>query len=51
MSNDKKTPMTPKDASRIQSSSDKTGRNQDFKTRAQSAADKGRSQQGGKSKK
>jgi len=51
MSNEKKSPMTPKDARRIQSNSDKTGRNQDFKARAQSAADKGGAQRGGKSKK
>ena len=51
MSNEKKAPMTPKDASRIQSTADKTGRNQDFKTRAQSAADKGRAHQGDKSQK
>jgi hypothetical protein len=50
MSNEKKT-MTPADARRIQSAADKTGRNQDFKSRAQSTADKGRTQQGGKSKK
>ncbi|KAG2219376.1 hypothetical protein INT45_006084 [Circinella minor] len=31
-------PMTPSDASRIQSHADKTGTNQDFKSRAQSAA-------------
>jgi hypothetical protein len=36
----KKTGMTKKDASRIQSSADKTGKNQDFKARAQKAADK-----------
>ena len=33
-------PMTPKDASRIQSNSDRTGTNQGFKSRAQSAAAK-----------
>jgi len=32
--------MTKEDAARIQSHSDKTGTNQDFKARAQSAADK-----------
>lgn len=36
----KKTSMTRKDASRIQSHADKSGRNQDFKARAQRAADK-----------
>ncbi|OAD72840.1 hypothetical protein PHYBLDRAFT_146160 [Phycomyces blakesleeanus NRRL 1555(-)] len=35
-----KSQMTPKDAARIQSHSDRTGINQDFKSRAQSAADK-----------
>ena len=35
-----KTPMTPKDASRIQSHSDRTGTNKGFKTRAQSTAAK-----------
>lgn len=35
-----KTPMTPSAASRIQSHADKSGTNQDFKSRAQSAADK-----------
>lgn len=34
----KQTPMTPKDAARIQSHADGTGRNQDFKARAQQAA-------------
>ena len=34
----KKTPMTQQDASRIQSNSDRTGKNQDFKKRAQRAA-------------
>ena len=33
-------PMTAEDAKRIQSSADKSGTNQDFKARAQSAADK-----------
>lgn len=37
----KKTPMTPEAARRVQSHADKTGTNQDFKARAQSAADKG----------
>ncbi|KAI9020726.1 hypothetical protein CLU79DRAFT_836087 [Phycomyces nitens] len=32
--------MNPQDASRIQSHADRTGTNQDFKSRAQSAADK-----------
>ena len=36
----KKTKMTPKAASRIQSHADKTGKNQDFKARAQSSAAK-----------
>ncbi len=36
----KKAEMTKKDASRIQSRADKTGENQDFKARAQRAADK-----------
>ena len=49
-----KTPMTPKDASRIQSTSDRTGTNQDFKSRAQSAAAKngngGSGKSGGKGK-
>ena len=35
-----KTSMTPKDASRIQSHSDRTGTNQGFKSRAQSTAAK-----------
>ncbi|WP_316558503.1 hypothetical protein [Methanimicrococcus hongohii] len=35
-----KTPMTQKAASRIQSSADKSGSNQGFKARAQSAASK-----------
>lgn len=39
MSN-KKTPITPDAARRIQSHADRTGTNQDFKSRAQSAADK-----------
>lgn len=33
-----KAPMTPEAAQRIQSNADKTGNNQDFKSRAQSAA-------------
>jgi hypothetical protein len=36
----KKTAITKKDASRIQSRADKTGKHQDFKARAQRAADK-----------
>lgn len=36
----KKSPMTPADAARIQSSADRKGTNQDFKARAQSAGDK-----------
>lgn len=39
-SSESKTPMTPKDASRIQAKSDQTGNNKDFKARAQSAAAK-----------
>lgn len=35
-----KSKMTSKDARRIQSHSDRSGRNQNFKTRAQSAAAK-----------
>jgi hypothetical protein len=35
---DPKTPMTPKAASRIQSAADRSGTNQGFKGRAQSAA-------------
>jgi len=35
--------MTKKDASRIQSHSDKTRKNRDFKKRAQSSADKQKS--------
>ncbi|KAI9250897.1 hypothetical protein BDA99DRAFT_563820 [Phascolomyces articulosus] len=42
-----KTPMTPADASRIQSHADKTGQYQDFKARAQSAAARN-TQYGGK---
>lgn len=41
------TPMTPSAASRIQSHADKSGANQGFKSRAQSAAAKNTS--GGKS--
>lgn len=40
MSDKKQTPMTPVDASRIQSHADKTGTNQEFKARAQSAGAK-----------
>lgn len=36
----KKTPMTKEAASRIQSNADKTGKNEGFKERAQSAAAK-----------
>ena len=36
----KKGKMTKKDSSRIQSHADRTGRNKDFKRRAQSATDK-----------
>jgi hypothetical protein len=36
----KKKSMTKEDAARIQSNADKTGKNQDFKARAQRAADK-----------
>ena len=35
-----KSTMTPKDAARIQSHADKTGTNQDFKSRAQRTAAK-----------
>ncbi len=34
-----KNPMTPRDAQRIQSHADRTGKDQDFKERAQRAAD------------
>ena len=44
-----KTPMTPKDASRIQSHSDRTGSNKGFKSRAQSSAAKSGSGAKGKS--
>ena len=37
---EEKTPMTPEAAARIQSNADRTGTNQDFKSRAQSAAAK-----------
>ena len=40
MPKNEKTPMTPTDASRIQSHADRTDTNQDFKARAQSAAEK-----------
>ncbi len=40
MSDKKSTPMTPTDASRIQSRADKEGKNQDFKERAQRAGEK-----------
>lgn len=40
MAKGSKSPMTKEAASRIQSAADKTGTNQDFKARAQSAADK-----------
>jgi len=36
----KKSPMTSKDAARIQSHADRSGSNQDFKARAQRAAAK-----------
>ena len=36
----KQRPMSKEDATRIQSHSDRTGENQDFKARAQSAADR-----------
>lgn len=39
-----KTPMTPDAASRIQSHADRTGDNQDFKSRAQSAASRRQSE-------
>lgn len=41
--------MTPEDAARIQSHADKTGTNQDFKAKAQSAAAKNQQQGGEKS--
>ena len=44
-----KTPMTPSAASRIQSQADKSGTNQGFKSRAQSASSKN-SSDAGKSK-
>jgi len=44
------TPMTPKDASRVQSHSDKTGTNKGFKSRAQSTAAKNSGGGSGKSK-
>jgi hypothetical protein len=40
MSDKKQSPMTPQDASRIQSNTDKTGADPAFKKRAQSAGDK-----------
>ncbi len=40
-STESKTPMTPEAAARIQSHADSTGTNQDFKSRAQRAAEKG----------
>ncbi|MEE9377292.1 MAG: hypothetical protein V3V33_04570 [Candidatus Lokiarchaeia archaeon] len=39
-----KNKMTPKAARRIQSHADKTGKNQDFKARAQKAATKAKKQ-------
>lgn len=42
-----KTPMTPEAASRIQSNADKTGNNQDFKARAESAAAHNQAKGGG----
>lgn len=39
MSEKKHTPMTPQDASRIQSHADRTGTNTGFKERAQRAGD------------
>lgn len=44
MSDKKQTTMTPTDASRIQGHADKTGTNQSFKERAQSAGDKNANQ-------
>lgn len=38
--NANKTPMTPKDAARIQGAADRTGTNANFKARAQAAAAK-----------
>lgn len=42
-----KTPMTPQDASRIQSSTDRKGTNDGFKERAQSAGAKNEAGKGG----
>jgi len=42
--------MTSEDASRIQSNADRTGTNQDFKSRAQSAAAKNSASGGGGNK-
>jgi hypothetical protein len=50
MSDKKPTPMTPKDAARIQSNADKTGENQGFKERAQRSADKNANDAGDKKK-
>lgn len=44
---EKKVPMTHEAASRIQSHADRTGNNQDFKERAQRAAEKNRDVGGG----
>lgn len=44
--NTPKHPMTPEDASRIQSDADKHGHNEEFKRRAQSAGDR-RANEGG----
>lgn len=46
MAKDEKTPMTPADASRIQSHADRTGTNQDFKSRSQAAAAKNSTEEG-----
>jgi hypothetical protein len=42
-----KTPMTPEAAARIQSNADRTGTNQDFKARVQTAAAKNEAPKGG----
>lgn len=44
MADDKKKPMTPDDAARVQSHADRSGRNEDFKRRAQSGADRNEGQ-------
>jgi len=49
MPKNEKAPVTQADAARIQSQADRTGTNQDFKSRAQSAADKNAGDTGEKS--